>query len=100
MKLTTSTESLSVFDAETITNIFLWGEKTLPSDLYDRVRTSAYFQSLPTKNVNGQQVKIVELTIDGQAMMTSGAGRFARLSEFDIVEDFFDTDSLSAGSTD
>ena len=33
MKLTNSNETLSVFDAETITNIYLLGEKTLPSDL-------------------------------------------------------------------
>ncbi len=98
MKITTSTEQLSVFDAETITNLYLWGEKTLPSDLYDRVKTAAYIQSLPTINVGGQQVSVVNLTIDGHDMMTSGPGRFARLSQFEIVEDFFDNDSLAAGT--
>ncbi len=98
MKLTTSTEQLSVFDAETITNIYLWGEKSLPSDLYDRVKTAAYIQSLPTITVDGQQIPVVTLSIDGQDMMTSGAGRFARLSQFEIVSDFFDNTSLPAGT--
>ena len=98
MKLTTSSQQISVFDAETITNIYLWGETSLPSDLYDRVKTSAYIQSLPTIPVDGQQVSVVKLQIDGNDMMTNGAGRFARLSQFEVVRDFFETDSLPAGS--
>ena len=90
MKLTKSTEQLSVFDAETITNIFLWGEKSLPSSLYDRVKTLAYIQALPIIYINGIQKRVVELEIEAQAMMTLGAGRFARLSEFELVSDFLD----------
>jgi Ca2+-binding RTX toxin-like protein len=98
MKITSSSEGLSVFDAETITNLYLWGEKTLPADLYDRVKTDAYLQSLPTIVVDGRTVRVVELKIDGTDMMQDGAGRFARLSQFDVVEDFFETDGLAAGS--
>jgi len=98
MKLTTSTETIGVFDAETITNLYLWGEKSLPTDLYDRVRTDAYIQSLPTITVDGQQVRVVMLQIDGQAMMTAGAGRFAKLSQFKLVEDFFETSGLPVGT--
>ncbi|MEM0949004.1 MAG: hypothetical protein AAGK37_16505 [Pseudomonadota bacterium] len=98
MKISDTTRDLSVFDAETIINIFLWGQDTVPAALFDRVKTAEYVESLPQVFIEGVgQVPVVRLRIDADDLMTSGSGRFAKISQFEIVADFFASSTLTEG---
>lgn len=65
--------------AEEVTNLYLYGQSTRPSDLTsDSLIRPASATS--------------EITVSTQEYMTSGAGRFALGVLFDLVSDFFNAE--------
>ena len=82
-------EDLDVFDAETITNLYLYGTYNLPDNLFDRVKSKDYLESLIDNEI--------QLHVDGFDLMESGAGRNISPAYFPIVDSFFSSDSISPG---
>lgn len=87
----TSTELASIdLDADTITNLYLYGSLTPPDRLFDRIKTEAYLNMLPTITFDGSQVSVVDINVDAAEFLSSGAGRFASLAANDVIRRFFE----------
>lgn len=70
--------------AQEVTNLYLYGQDTTPSDLSD--------ESLIRPNpISPNPV----LDIDVQDYMQNGGGRFAIGSQFEIIKKFFEDDSMN-----
>src|SRR6516162_5707369 len=63
-------------DNDTMTNLFLYGDKTTPQEIFDRIRSP---DTPPT---------VVQL--DMNPFMTDGPGRYAKASLAPFVTKFFD----------
>jgi len=88
---------LSIFDAETITNLYLYGTVDTPENLFDRVKTNAYFDTLRVVNTDDGDLRTVTLNIDGKAYLDFGAGKDVTPANFNIVRDFFTSPGIPAG---
>lgn len=69
-------------------NLFLYGTLSAPNNLYDRIKTEAYINSL-IGNLDATNDPAVEVNVDAGTFLSSGAGRFAFAAEAPIVNSFF-----------
>lgn len=73
--------------AEKITNLYLYGKDSPPSEYYNRLRTTIEYNH------------DIVLEFDAVTFMSSGPGRFAHASDVGFVQDFYaGTVALSAGT--
>ncbi|MFT4148551.1 MAG: hypothetical protein QM656_00005, partial [Paracoccaceae bacterium] len=97
-RITETTFSDASVNPNTIMSLFLYGTLSPPAALYDRIKTESYITSLTS--VANQPV--VVLNINAGDYLTTGAGRFARAAEFQLVQAFFagtnNLDTLAAGT--
>lgn len=94
MKVSSISLGPSALDPETIVNLYLYGTTSAPVQLYDRLKTQVYLNSLTTVNTATGPVPTVTVNIDAGAYLSSGAGRFAKLAANPVVEAFFNLPDL------
>lgn len=71
--------------AETITRIFLFGWDGVPSNLPSNTGANLFQESIIRDGA-----VTTNISVDSASFMQSGAGRFAKGSQFDLVKKFFD----------
>lgn len=91
-RITSGSLNVSEFTPETIVSLYLYGTKTPPQNLYDRIKPESFLSNLTTlKDEQGNFVaNVVNMAVDGQAYLDNGAGRFATPAEFELVKIFFE----------
>ncbi len=87
-----------LLDAETITNLYLYSQETTPVDdellNSNLIRPELDISNVPGNATNFSNIlpanaKVANILVDALPYMSSGPGRFANGSQFDLVRAFF-----------